>query len=75
MGMTPKVSHSRFDFNLIFLTLDIFTTEGTKIIIIIIIIIRIIIIKRAEIPAVNEPVGRWHDRMEQVSSPGQEVNL
>ena len=30
MGMTPKVNHSRFDFNLMFLTLGIFTTEGTK---------------------------------------------
>ena len=28
-GMTPKVNHSRFDFNLMFLTLGIFTTEGT----------------------------------------------
>ena len=42
MGMTPKVNHSRSDFNLMFLTLGIFTTEGTnkkKIIIMIIIII------------------------------------
>ena len=30
MGMTPKVNHSRFDFNLMFLTLGIFTTDGTK---------------------------------------------
>ena len=30
MGMTPKVNHSRFDFNLLFLTLGIFTTEDTK---------------------------------------------
>ena len=30
MGMTPKINHSRFDFNLMFLTLGIFTTEGTK---------------------------------------------
>ena len=29
MGMTPKVNHSRFDFNLMFLTLGIFNTEGT----------------------------------------------
>ena len=29
MGMTPKVNHSRFDFNLMLLTLGIFTTEGT----------------------------------------------
>ena len=43
MGMTPKVNHSRFDFNLMFLTLGIFTTEGTKKKIIIIIIIIIII--------------------------------
>ena len=28
--MTPKVNHSRSDFNLMFLTLGIFTTEGTK---------------------------------------------
>ena len=30
MGMTPKVNHPRFDFNLKFLTLGIFNTEGTK---------------------------------------------
>ena len=30
MGMTPKVNHSRFPFNLMFLTLGIFTTEGIK---------------------------------------------
>ena len=48
MGMTPMVNHSRFDFNLMFLTLGIFTTDGTitkiKIIIIIIINKYIIII-------------------------------
>ena len=38
MGMTPKVNHSRSDFDLMFLTLEIFTTEGTKKKIIIIII-------------------------------------
>ena len=30
MGMTPKVNHSKFEFNLMFLTLGIYTTEGTK---------------------------------------------
>ena len=30
MRMTPNVNHSRFDFNLMFLTLGIFTTEGTN---------------------------------------------
>ena len=30
MGMTQKVNHSRFDFNLMFLTLGIFTTDGKK---------------------------------------------
>ena len=30
MGTTPKVNHSRFDFNLMFLTLGIFTTEGIE---------------------------------------------
>ena len=45
MGMTPKVNHSRFDFNLMFLTRGIFTTEGTKKYIYINIIVIIIIIK------------------------------
>ena len=34
MGMTRKVNHSRYVFNLMFLTLGIYTTEGTKKIII-----------------------------------------